>query len=105
MSKRDTRFNREIERLKEEIKESGRLIENLDQRNDYLVQEKIALMERDDYRKFKIEQLETLLKIKEERIKSQQETIDRMRNTWKMQNRLVVGAYIVFIVLMCIAIA
>lgn len=105
MSKRDTRINREIEKLRKEDKENTKLIKNLKDRNDFLAAENITLNEKDEYRQYMIENIEQLLKEKEEEIKVHKETLRRMKATWKMQTRLVMIGYIVFVLLMCIAIA
>lgn len=105
MSKRNTMLNRKIERLIKEDRENSKLIKNLDERNNALMQENISLLERDDFRQFRIKQLELLVASQDETINRQQEKIEKMLKMWKVQSRLCLGAYIVFIILMCIGIA
>ena len=105
MSKRDTRLNRKIEKLIKEDRENTDLIKNLEHRNNYLAEKVITLTENEEYRKFRIEQLELLLETKGHKIKTQQERMNQMKATWKMQTKLLAAAYILFVVLMCIAIS
>lgn len=98
-------LNRKIDKLIKEDIENGKVIDNLEQRNEFLAAENITLLEKEEYRKYQIEELNQMIEAMEKKIELQKDRLFKMQETYKIQKRLVMGGYIVFVILMCIAIA